>query len=400
MFNEISCHGELHLFGGDGEVYFADLRSIGGELLAKYKGTAKVVYIDPPFNTGSSFEYRRGKKQLAYSDALPREEYLSLIREAVSLSHELLAEDGTFFIHIDYRLSHHIRLICDGIFGEDMLANEIIWTYRSGGRTVNSFSKKHDTIFMYRRSAEAYFDIGAVGMPRGPERRNHMKRSVGTDGRVYYSIRSGAKEYRYYEDDLIYPSDVWDDIEHLHQRDPERTGFLTQKPEALLRRMILSCSREGDLVADLFGGSGTTAKTAADLNRRFISVDSGACACAVTRRRLIERCLRLSLYDAVSPLSIEYERESADSPVRCASPERYFDISRKNGGTVLTLKKLPKESVPDYAAVGSVTNGVFTARDYLLRFAEGESLAMREGEVLHLVDEDLVQGFFEIENIF
>lgn len=390
MFDRILCHGELHMFGGDGTVYMADFRKIRGELIDKYAGSARVVYIDPPFNTGGSFEYRRGKKRLAYSDSLPREEYLALIREAAELSRELLAEDGTFFIHIDYRMSHHIRLICDEVFGEDMLANEIVWTYRSGGRATNSFSKKHDTIFMYRRSEGAYFDIDAVGVARGPERRNHMKRAVDEDGRVYYSIRMGGREYRYYEDDKIYPSDVWDDIEHLHQRDPERTGYLTQKPEALLRRIIRSCSKEGDLVVDLFGGSGTTAAAAAEEGRRFVSVDSGACALAVTRRRLIERCLKLSLFDTVSPLSVEFE-DGADCGF---GPEEYFDISEKNGRAVLTLKKLPAEKLPDYAAAGVVSEGIFTAHDYMLRFKPGESLALKPGEALHLVDEDMKQGFY------
>lgn len=396
MFKQISCRGELHLFGGDGTVYMADFNALRDELTSKYGGSARVVYIDPPFNTGGSFEYRRGKKQLAYSDALPREEYLALIRDAVTLSKELLTEDGTFFIHIDYRMSHHIRLICDEVFGEDLLANEIIWSYKSGGRATNTFSKKHDTIFMYRKSPEAYFDIDAVGEARGPERRNHMKRGVDEDGRVFYSIRTGGREYRYYEDDKIYPSDVWDDIEHLHQRDPERTGYLTQKPEALLKRIILACSEEGDLVIDLFGGSGTTAAAAAETGRRFVSVDSGAVSCAVTRRRLIERCLKLSLFDAVSPLSIEYKGDEAP----CRGPEDYFDIAVKNGRLALTLKKLPADRLPNYAAAGAVTEGIFTAHDYMLRFKAGESISLKPGEALHLVDEDLAQGFFIPENIF
>ncbi len=392
MFERISCHGELHLFGGDGAVYMADFRSIEEELLKEHRGGARMVYIDPPFNTGGAFEYRRGKKQLAYSDALPREEYLELIREAVRFSRELLKPDGTFFIHIDYRMSHRIRFICDEIFGEDMLANEIVWSYRSGGRATNTFSKKHDTIFMYRMSEDSYFDIDAVGVRRGPERRNHMKRGVDEEGRVFYSIRTGGREYRYYEDDKIYPSDVWDDIEHLHQRDPERTGYLTQKPEALLERMILACSGEGDLIVDLFGGSGTTAAAAAKTGRRFISVDSGSCAVSVTRRRLIERCLRLSLFDAVSPLSIEYDSRSEE----CAPPETYFDIAEKGGRTVLTLKKLPQERLPNYAAAGVCTGEIFTAHDYMLRFRQGESLTLKPGDCLHLVDEDFRQGFFRL----
>ena len=392
MLKRTECGAELNVMGGDGTVYFADIRRIKDALAAKYGGSARVVYIDPPFGTGGSFEFRRGKKQTAYTDSLPRDEYLALIREAVRLSYELLKDDGTFFLHIDYRMSAAARLICDEVFGEDGLTNEIIWAYKSGGRAKNAFSKKHDTILRYRRSQDAYFDLKAVGVPRGPERRNHMRRAVDETGRVYYSIRTNGKEYRYYEDDPVYPSDVWDDIEHLHQRDPERTGFITQKPEALLKRIILSCSREGDTVIDLFGGSGTTAVTAAKLNRKFVSVDCGRAATAVTRKRLIERCLKMRLYDAPMPLAVETDDEADIG--ECRMPDEYFDISESDGCLVLSMKKLALEASPFYAAVGTIKDGVFTASDYLLRVKAGEKLTLRPGESLELVDEDLAQGFF------
>lgn len=393
MLKRISCHGELHLFGGEGTVIHADFRDIADELLSRWRGAARVVYLDPPFNTGSSFDFRRGKKQVAYSDALPKEEYLALIRDAAKLSYELLSGDGTFFLHIDPRISHLCRLELDGVFGEEAFVNEIVWSYKSGGRAVNSFSKKHDVIYMYRCSPEAYFNIAAVGTRRGADRRNHMKRGVDEEGRVFYSIRTNGKEYRYFEDDSVYPSDVWDDIEHLHQRDPERTGFLTQKPEALLKRMILACSEPGDLVIDLFGGSGTTAAAAAELKRSFVSVDKGACASAVTRRRLIERCLKLSLFDSVSPMS--YEAYPCGAP--CAEPEKYFDITEKNGALCFTIRKLPENALPYYAAVGTVSSEVFTANDYLLRLRHGESITVKPGECLHLVDEDFGEGYFLYE---
>lgn len=386
----IPCRGELHSIGGEGTVCFADLREVEDALLEKYRASARVVYLDPPFGTGGSFEFRRGKRQTAYTDSMPREEYAALLREAATLSRELLAQDGTFFMHVDSRMSAHCRLMLDSVFGEEAFTNEIIWAYRSGGRATNSFSKKHDTILMYRKSEEAYFNIKAVGVKRGPERRNHMKRNVDEDGRVYFSIRTGGREYRYYEDDPIYPSDVWDDIEHLQQRDPERTGFITQKPEALLKRIILSCSKPGDTVIDLFGGSGTTAAAAAETGRRFVSVDKGRVAAAVTRRRLIERCLKMKLYDSSAPLSVEFD--TVEKP--CFEPERYFEIEQRAEKLVLTLKKLPQEGCPFYAAKGRVKEGIFIASDYFLRFKAGQGMSLLPGECLHLVDEDMNQGFF------
>ena len=154
------------------------------------------------------------------------------------------------------------------------------------GKGKKHFSRKHDTILFYRKSRDHYFNLEAVGVPRGRTRRNHMKQGIDEEGRVFWSIKSGEKEYRYYEDDKVYPSDVWDDISHLHQRDPERNGYDTQKPEALLERIILSSSRPGDIVADFFAGSGTTLVVAQRLGRNWIGADNGVFSLHTCRKRL------------------------------------------------------------------------------------------------------------------
>lgn len=393
LIRTVPCSGELHTVGGDGTVFHADFREIRETLSERYGGAARVVYIDPPFNTGGYFEFRRGKKQTAYCDSMPREEYLSMLREAMELSKELLTPDGTFFLHIDCRMSARLRLLADEVFGEDAFTNEIIWAYKSGGRARKSFSSKHDTILMYRMSPDSYFDPGAIAKPRGPERRNHMKRSVDGDGRVYYSIKTGGREYRYYEDDPVYPSDVWDDAEHLNQRDPERTGFTTQKPEALLKRIILACSKEDDTVIDLFGGSGTTAVTAAKLGRRFVTVDSGCAASAITERRLLERSIKLRLYDAQKPLAVEWTGE--ETP--CPDITKYFDIRENGDITSLTLKKLPKELCPYMLARGCAENGVFTAVEYDLEPKHGDEFRLNKNDCLMFVDEDFNRHFIAAE---
>lgn len=393
-FIPIPCFGELHTVGGDGAVFHEDFRDAAGRLIERYSGSARVVYIDPPFNTGGYFEYRRGKKQTAYCDSMPKDEYLAMMRSAIELSKKLLREDGTFFLHVDCRMSAHLRLICDEVFTEDAFTNEIIWAYKSGGRSKKNFSAKHDVILMYRMSPDSYFDPDAVAKPRGAKRRNHMKRGVDEKGRVFYSIRTGGREYRYYEDDPVYPSDVWDDIEHLNQRDPERTGFITQKPEALLKRVILSCSEEGDLVVDLFGGSGTTAVTAAKLGRSFVSVDSGAAASAITEKRLLERSLKLRLYETQKPLSVE--GDGREKP--CPDPEKYFECGLKGGAACLKLRKLPKEVCPYMLARGTVANGVFTAVEYDLEPKFGDEFRLADGECLMIVDEDFVRHFVGVSD--
>ena len=129
-----------------------------------------------------------------------------------------------------------------------------------------------------------FFDPEAVGKPRGPLKRNNMKRQKDKDGRIFWSIRSGGKEYRYYEDSIIIPSDVWDDISHLQQKDPERTGYDTQKPESLLERMVLSTTRQGDWVGDFFAGSGTTLAVAQKNGRKWLAVDKSVFSMYVSRK--------------------------------------------------------------------------------------------------------------------
>lgn len=194
----------------------------------------------------------------------------------------------------------------DEIFGKANFMNEIIWSYKSGGRSTRHYPRKHDTILFYRKSAKVFFNISAVGTPRGPERRNHMKRFIDEEGRICFTIRSGGKLYTYYEDTPIYPTDVWSDIEHLQQRDRERVGYGTQKPEALLRRILLASSRPGDLVMDLFSGSGTTAAAASKLGRRFVVVDASPFALYTLRARQLACGSILSLFEGEHDLLLSY----------------------------------------------------------------------------------------------
>ncbi|MDN6699448.1 MAG: site-specific DNA-methyltransferase, partial [Staphylococcus equorum] len=124
----------------------------------------------------------------------------------------------------------------------------------------------------YTKSDSYTFNKDDVGVKRGRKKRNNMKRNVDEDGRVYFSIKSNGKIYKYYEDELITPDDVWE-ISHLQQQDPERTGFNTQKPEKLLERIIKSTSNEGDIVLDFFMGSATTQAVAHKLNRQYIGIE-------------------------------------------------------------------------------------------------------------------------------
>ncbi len=184
----------------------------------------------------------------------------------------------------------------DRLLGYDQFINEVIWSYASGGRARKHFSRKHDVLLLY---SPAYpqgrhtFNRDAAGIPRNQcelcdgqlNKRNHMKRHIDADGRVFRTIRSNGKTYRYYDDELMTPGDVWH-ISHLQQKDPERTGYPTQKPISLLRRLVAVCSNENDLVLDAFCGSGTTLEAAATLGRHWLGIDKSQEACEIARQRM------------------------------------------------------------------------------------------------------------------
>ena len=286
--------------GPEGRFLQGDALHLLAELKERYAGQVKLIYLDPPFRTGERFEMRvrvgerewksgRGTLALeAYRDPKELSAYLNLMRRVLMASRELLREDGMLFLHCDYRANAHLRLLADGIFGEENFLNEIIWAYQSGGRARNFFSRKHDVILFYRKTKDYDFNMDAVMAPRAAPRSSHMKRHVDPDGRVYRSIRSGGKVYTYYDDDPVAPSDVWDDLSHIQQRDPERTGYDTQKPLALLDRIVGCAAREGELVMDLFAGSSTTLHAAARRGCPYVGVDLSPLAPGIARRRLSE----------------------------------------------------------------------------------------------------------------
>ncbi len=284
--------------GAQGTFYQGDTLLLMEEMLRNYAGQVKLIYMDPPFLTGERFvmrvrvgaaDWKASKGSLvlpAFCDDQKPEDYYAMMRRVAEGCHALLREDGMLFLHCDFRTSARLRLLLDDVFGEGNLLNEIVWTYHTGGTARRYFSRKHDTILFYRKTKKYDFNISAVLRAPTEPRKNHMRRHVDPDGRVYRSIRSGERVYTYYDDDPVPPSDVWDDLSHLQQRDPQRTGYDTQKPLALLERIVRCASREGELVLDPFAGSGTTLEAAHMLGRRFVGVDSCPLVPNILRRRL------------------------------------------------------------------------------------------------------------------
>lgn len=286
--------------GVPGVFFLGDAAELMPRLLEKYRGSVQCIYLDPPFTTGKRFvlrtrvgekEWRSGNgslMQTAYQDNMPRDAYMAMMEQVLRGCRALLSDTGLIFMHIDYRLHGHMRLLMDRIFGEERLLNEIVWAYQTGGRARRYFGRKHDIILLYSKGPRYYFDLKSTGEVRPGGRSNHMKKHVDPDGRVYRSIRSGGKIYTYYDDEPVYPGDVWDDVSHLQQKDPQRTGYDTQKPMRLLERVIHCSTRPGDLVMDLFAGSGTSLATALQLGRPFVGADNSPLSLYTVRRRLAD----------------------------------------------------------------------------------------------------------------
>lgn len=247
------------------------------------KGKIDLVYIDPPFFSGADYKRRitvgRGEERLvfynhAYGDIWEDgiSEYLRMIAVRLFLMRDLLSDRGTIYVHVDGRTSHYLRLILDQVFGQERFLNEIIWSYKSGGAGRRSFSKKHDNILVYTKSKNYIFN---------PQREKSYNR--------------GMKPYRFknvseYKDDIgwytmVNMKDVWT-LDMVGRTSSERVGYETQKPEALLERIIMASSDEGSIVADFFMGSGTTIKVAQDLGRGWIGSDSSLHSIVTCKRRI------------------------------------------------------------------------------------------------------------------
>lgn len=370
---QVECRQEVHMDGRGGDLILRDAR---GDF-SSFKGQAACVYLDPPFMTGEDFYLRmRVGEQgwetgrdplvlLAYSDKFTsKQQYLGFLRQALENAREMLREDGSLFLHLDSRMSAHARILCDDLFGENNFVNEIIWAYQSGGRTMKRFPRKHDTILFYRKSRHQYFDITAVPLPRSEHRQNHMRRCVDENGRTYRTIQSGGKTYTYYDDDPVYPGDVWTDVSHLQQKDPQRTGYDTQKPQALLNRIIRSATRPGDLVADLFAGSGTTAVAAAQIGRRFLISDINPLSLLVTRKRLLGTGMTVT-----APIGAPGARlEAAFEPGIAYHDVCVTDYQPPLGAEVTGLEAV------DQWSVGFYQDGVFRAQANAARQKQSPAL--------------------------
>lgn len=241
-----------------------------------------LIYVDPPFATGSRKSGRGG----SYADPGGVAAFVAFLRPRLQAFYRILRSSGSLFVHLDWRTVHYIKVELDQIFGAGNLVNEIIWCYSVGGKSRRTFGRKHDTILWYGRSANYAFYPERIRVPRKPN--SHMRVEMDHTGQPV-QVKRDAKSGRIYRYPVMLgkiPEDYWTDIETLNRGDRERTGWPTQKPAALLRRIVEATTQPGDLVADFFCGSGTTIAVAQELGRRFLGVDQAPEAIELTRARL------------------------------------------------------------------------------------------------------------------
>ena len=248
-------------------------------------GAVELAYADPPFatggdrrltsiRTGTGTRTRRGfggreyryevTSDLAWADDLPLDRHLAALHERVTEIHRVLAPDGSFYLHVDWRTSHHVRLLLDEVFGAERFLNELVWAYDYGGRSRDRWPRKHDTILWYAKGETWLFDRDAID-------------------RVPYLAPGLVGPEKAARGKL--PTDVWW-MTIVPPGSAERTGYPTQKPVRLLERILAASSRPGGLVLDPYAGSGTTGVAAARLGRRWLLVDRNPDAVAIARARL------------------------------------------------------------------------------------------------------------------
>jgi len=296
------------LIWGDNKLILSSLKSGALRRQIKDAGGLKLIYIDPPFDVGADFSmdieiggetfHKEANllEQIAYRDTWGRgaDSFISMIYERLILMRDLLAEDGSIYVHCDWRMNSFIRIVLDEVFGKDAFSNSIVWHYSGWNKKLlRQYERRYDSILFYSKSHSPVFNsfFTPWESKEAYVKARKQKVRVDEDGREFVlSDAGGGERIKRYLDEAIKEGvvvdDVWD-IDKINNSATEAFGYPTQKPEVLLERIIKASSNEGELVADFFCGSGTTAAVAEKLGRKWICTDLGKFGIHTTRKRLI-----------------------------------------------------------------------------------------------------------------
>ncbi len=297
-YNELKDNWQNLLFHGDNKDVLSTLLELG------FRGKIDLIYIDPPFKSGADYVRKvelRGLKNLGrieedeasvlqqtmYFDIWNNDTYLQFMYERLILLKELLADTGSIYVHLDWHIGHYIKILMDEVFGQENFRNEIIWYYRRWSAPSKLFQRYYDYILWYTKSHNYTFNElreTPANILKG-RKENYQKDE---NGKLFRWQSLHGKRYKIYRDEEgVLMGDVWE-ISFIHPSSGERTVFATQKPEALLERIIKASSNEGNIVLDCFCGSGTTLAVAQKLGRRWIGCDINKGAIQLTAKRIMK----------------------------------------------------------------------------------------------------------------
>lgn len=302
------------------KIFWGDNLQVMSHMLKEYRGKIDLIYIDPPFDSKADYKKKIKVKNKSvfndsnsfeekqYTDMWCNDEYLQFMFERLTIIKELLSEKGSIYLHCDYRKSHQLRMILEEVFGVNNLQNEIIWCYRGMAVSTNHFVRRHDTILFATKSSDYTFNWEKIADPleqstidkyrnideNGRRFRLHGRNITGSPIQnctdidpVWLEKSPDLCRIDYLDDKVGSKPRDWFVMDYLNVMSAERENYPTQKPEELLKKIILASSNEGDIVFDCFMGSGTTQAVAMKLGRRFIGADINLGAIQTTTKRLI-----------------------------------------------------------------------------------------------------------------
>lgn len=360
------------------KIFWGDNLQVMSHLLKEFRGQVDLVYIDPPFDSKADYKKKvslKGKsltndhnafEEKQYSDIWTNDDYLQYMYERLIIIRELMSDTAALYLHCDINKGHYLRCLLDEVFGSDNCRNEIVWQRNYARSDSNTYNHIHDSIFFYTKGNEftwnkqftayeqeymdrfyRYIDdetgrryasdnLTAAGLRNGSSGKpwrgfdpgkngNHWKYAVekldelDKEGKIHWPDSGGMPRYKRYLDEMSGRplQSIWTDISFVSGWSSEKTNYPTQKPEALLERIILASSNPGDLIFDCFMGSGTTQAVAMKLGRRFIGADINLGAIQATTRRLIgvAKEIEAQQKEKAGQLDLKTDDESIDQPI-------------------------------------------------------------------------------------
>lgn len=334
------------------KIFWGDNLQVMSHLLKEYRGKIDLIYIDPPFDSKADYKKKIDLKGIGkatsdstsfeekqYGDIWTNDEYLQFMYERLLIMRELLSETGSIYLHCDWHRSAYLRLLLDEVFGNINFRNEIVWSYFGFKRaTSKKFPQKHDLIFSYTKTPEYTWNVQYK--PHSPEYIKRFKKDE--NGRLYrddVNPTGGGTRIIYLDEvegDII--DSVWTDIPPVNPVAKERQNYPTQKPEALIERIIKSSTNPGDIVFDCFMGSGTTQAAAMKLGRRFIGADINLGAIQTTTKRLISIATELK----PAHKAVTYDMVQTQLSAVAEEPAPYLAAASAGGNSELSAEDRSK----------------------------------------------------------